>query len=64
MSEVKLNHLTTERRNEKTMNLDTLSTHELLEIMITRFLKRFGKRFRKLKKRFRRSSKRCAAADV
>ena len=33
MSEVKLNHLTTERRNEKTMNLDTLSTHELLEIM-------------------------------
>ena len=33
MSEVKLNHLTTERRNEKTMNLDTLSTHELLQIM-------------------------------
>ena len=30
MSEVKLNHLTTERRNEKTMNLDTLSTRELL----------------------------------
>ena len=33
MSEVKLNHLTTERRNEKTMNLDTLSTRELLQIM-------------------------------
>ncbi|WP_195547864.1 N-acetylmuramic acid 6-phosphate etherase [Holdemania sp. 1001095H_141210_F2] len=33
MSEVKLNHLTTERRNENTMNLDTLSTRELLEIM-------------------------------
>lgn len=33
MSQIKLNHLTTERRNEKTMNLDVLSTKELLEIM-------------------------------
>lgn len=33
MSEVKINHLTTETRNEKTMNLDTLSVKELLTIM-------------------------------
>lgn len=31
--QVKINHLGTETRNEKTMNLDTLSTKEVLEIM-------------------------------
>ena len=33
MTQVKINHLGTETRNEKTMNLDTLSTREILEIM-------------------------------
>ena len=30
---VKINHLTTETRNERTMNLDTLSAREIVEIM-------------------------------